>query len=390
MKTKTNAVLVVGAITLVLAGVILRLTGLGFISMDMRAFVMRWYNQLAHQGFSAIQTDFSNYTPLYLYLLWLATWTRALIPEVTAVKLISILFDVGNAVWVYKIARVKYPEGSVPLLGAAVFFALPTIVLNSAWWGQADSIYTFFLLACFYFLLRDRSLPALILFGIAVSFKLQAVFFAPFLFLLTLKRRVPWTYTLIVPLVYIIMMLPAVLAGRPFLDTLTIYLSQADSFRQLTMKAPNLYQFISNSHYEPVLIFGLGFTALLVLVWAIGYARKIKTWTPEMMVLCAAVSAMMMPFFLPKMHERYFYVADVMILLLVVYLPRLWGALLASQLVSTITYSIYLFSHNGPGPAPLATTSPLLILAALVNTFLIGFLFWKQYRLISSAERTQN
>ena len=386
MRKNAHTILVVAAIALILTGMILRLAGLGFISMDMRAFVMRWYDQLARQGFSALQTDFSNYTPPYLYLLWIATWTRTLLSEVTAIKLIPILFDVGNAIWVYKIARIKYPKGPIPWLGAAVFFVLPTILLNSAWWGQADSIYTFFLLACFYFLLRDRSLPALIFFGIAVSFKLQAVFFAPFLFLLTLKRRIPWTYTLIVPVVYIAMMMPAVLAGRPFLDTLTIYLSQADSFRQLTMKAPNLYQFVSNSHYEPVLIFGLGFTALLALVWAIGYGRKIKTWTPEMMVMCAAVSAVMMPFFLPKMHERYFYVADVMALILVIYLPRLWGVLLASQAVSTITYSIYLFSQNSPGPASMTSASPWLIIAALINTLLVGFLFWEQYRLARLVE----
>jgi Gpi18-like mannosyltransferase len=275
--------------------------------------------------------------------------------------------------------------GPVPFLGAAIFFVLPTIILNSAWWGQADTIYTFFVLASLYFLLKDHPLPAMIFFGIAVSFKLQAAFFAPFLLLLTLKRRIPWTYFSIVPLVYIAMMVPAVLAGRPFQETLMIYLSQADTYRQLTMNAPNLYQFVSNSWYEPVLKLGLGFTALLALGWVIGYARKIKTWTPERMVMCAAVSVAMMPFFLPKMHERYFFIADVMLLLLVIYLPRLWVLLLTSQAVSILTYSIYLFSHGSPGPAPKAPGSPLLLIAALINTLLVGFLFWEQYRLVEAA-----
>ncbi len=385
MRKYTNIPLSVAAVAIFLAAVILRIAGLEFISMDMRAFVMGWYEQLAQQGFSAMQTEFSNYTPPYLYLLWVATWTGALLPEITAIKLISILFDAGNAVWVYKISRIKYPEGPVPFLGAAVFFVLPTIILNSAWWGQADSIYTFFVLGSLYFLLKDHPLSAMIFFGIAFSFKLQAVFFAPFLFLLIVKRRIPWTYSLIIPLVYAAMMIPAVLAGRPFLDTLTVYLSQADTFRKLTMKAPNLYQFISNRWYEPALMLGLGFTALLALVWAVGYGRKIKTWTPEILVMCAAVSAVMMPFFLPKMHERYFYVADVMLLLLAVYLPRIWYVLLTSQVVSTITYSIYLFSNSRPAPEPTEPAFPLLIIAALINTLLVGFLFWKQYRLVEES-----
>ena len=380
--------MIVAAVVIIFIGMILRLAGWGFISMDMRAFVMRWYDQLAREGFPAMRTGFSNYTPPYLYLLWFATWTRAWLTEVTAIKLISVLFDAGNAVWVYKILRIKYHEGTVPLLGAAVFFALPTIILNSAWWGQADSIYTFFVLASLYFLLRDHPLPAMIFFGIAVSFKLQAVFFAPFLFLLMLKRRVAWTYVLIIPLVYIAMMIPAILAGRPFLDTLTIYLSQADTFHQLTMKAPNLYQFISNDWYSPALYLGLGCTALLVLVWAVGYARKVKTLTPEIIVMCAAVSTAMVPFFLPKMHERYFYLADAMLLLLAVYLPRLWFVPLVSQIVSTITYSVYLFSSATPGRPPMEAASPWLTIAALINTMLMGFLFWEQYRLIEKTSQS--
>lgn len=385
MRKYANTIFAIAAVALILTGMILRIAGLEFTSVDMRAFVIRWYDQLARQGFSAMRTGFSNYTPPYLYLLWIVTWTRTLIPEIIAIKLLSILFDAGNAVCIYKISRIKYPEGSVPLLGAAIFFALPTVMLDSAWWGQADSIYTFFMLASLYFLLRDRPLPAMIFFGIAFAFKLQAIFFAPFLFLLMLKRRIAWTYAVIVPLIYVGMILPAVMTGRPFFDALTIYSEQADTFHQLTMKAPNLYQFIPKSWYEPILILGLGFTAMLALVWAIGYARKIKNWTPEMMLMCAAVSVTMIPFFLPKMHERYFYVADVMFLLLVIYLPRLWVMLLTSQAVSAITYSIYLFSHHKPGPESAGPESPLLIIAVLINTLLVGFLLWKQYGLVEES-----
>jgi len=131
MRNHANTIFAVATVAIILVGVILRIAGLEFISMDMRAFVMRWYDQLARQGFSAMRTEFSNYTPPYLYLLWFATWTRTLLPEVTAIKLLSILFDVGNAVWVYSILRIKYHEGPVPFMGAAIFFALPTIILTA-------------------------------------------------------------------------------------------------------------------------------------------------------------------------------------------------------------------------------------------------------------------
>ena len=371
------------AVVIIFTGIILRIAGLGFISLDMKDFVISWYDQLFHDGFSALGTDFSNYTPPYLYLLWLATWTRSWIPEVIAIKLISILFDVGNAILVFKILKIEYHENIVPLLGAAVFFTLPTIILNSAWWGQADSIYTFFVLASLYFLLLDNPFAAMIFFGIAFSFKLQAVFITPLLFLLVLKRRIKWIYALLVPLSYSLMMIPAAIAGRPFTNLLTIYLDQADTFHKLTKKAPNLYQFISNDWYHPALIIGVGLTFILTLVWIIWYARKIKSLMPNTIIICAAVSTAMIPFFLPKMHERYFYLSDVILLLLAFYTPRLWLLPYLSQLISTITYSIYLFSTNGPRNNPDSTGSPLLIFAALINTILIGLLFCEQYKMIS-------
>jgi Gpi18-like mannosyltransferase len=387
MKRHTNTNLAVLAVILILAGLILRIMGLGIITEDMRVFYVKWYELLSRQGFSALQAGFSDYTPPYLYLLWITTWSRSLIPEVIAIKLLSMLFDLGNAFWIYKISSIKYPQGLIPLAGAAIFFALPTFILDSAWWGQVDSIYTFFVLTSLYFLLKNKPLRAMIFFGIAFSFKLQAIFLAPYLLLLTLKRRIPYLYSLVVPGVYIAMMIPAILMGRPILDTLTIYLTQTNVFRLLNTNAPNLYLFISNDWYDPVLKFGLGLTALLALLWVIGNLRYTKTWTPEIMIMGAAVCAMMIPFFLPKMHDRYFYVADVLFLLLAIYLPRMWYWVLTSQVVSTITYSIYII-FNKPGSASLVP-EPLVILAALltiltvlINTVMLGILFWKQYRLV--------
>jgi hypothetical protein len=110
---------------------------------------------------------------------------------------------------------------------------------------------------------------------------------------------------------------------------------------------------------------------------------------PNTIIICAAVSTAMIPFFLPKMHERYFYLSDVILLLLAFYTPRLWLLPYLSQLISTITYSIYLFSTNGPRNNPDSTGSPLLIFAALINTILIGLLFWEQYKMISFQSASQ-
>src|SRR6476660_1511215 len=159
----------------ILTGTLLRRNGLRFVSFDMADFLIGWYDKLARNGFSELRTAFSNYTPPYLYLLFLMTKTVGFLPKVTAIKLPSMGFDFLNAILIYKILRIKYSGGQrgTALIGASAFLVLPTIWLNSAYWGQADSIYSFFLLACLFFLMKDKPFIAMILFGISFAFKAQ-------------------------------------------------------------------------------------------------------------------------------------------------------------------------------------------------------------------------
>ena len=123
-----------------------------------------WYNFLKTHGIQAIGTNFSDYAPPYLYLLWLATFTSNYLPSIVAIKLIPIIADVINAIFVYRIVRLKYPTGPKPLLASALFWVLPTVMMNSSLWGQTDALYTLFLLVCLYYLLTDKPLSGVVAF----------------------------------------------------------------------------------------------------------------------------------------------------------------------------------------------------------------------------------
>jgi Gpi18-like mannosyltransferase len=118
----------------------------------------------------------------------------------------------------------------------------------------------------------------------------------------------------------------------------------------------------------------------VTLVWAAGYAIKIKALSRETMLLCATVSVAMIPFLLPKMHERYFYLMDVLTFILAFYIPRLWMPAVGTQLVSGMTYFVFLAISSQKTPSPLGAV--FLILAAFINTLLIGYLFWRQYKFV--------
>jgi len=369
---------------MILLGIWLRYAGLGFISIDMKGFLFNWYDEMVLAGFSSLGKAFSNYTPPYLYLLGLAA-SLSFLPKIVAIKLISILFDLINAVVVYKILELKYPQKIFALLGSAGFLLLPTILLNSAYWGQADAIYTCFLLVCIYFLLTERPLLSMISFGISFSFKAQSIFLLPFLVLYTIKKRTPWFYFGVVPGIYFLMMIPAMAAGRSFWDLITIYLNQVNSYRYLTLSSPNLYVFIPNDLYDISVKIGTLVTVLVIGAWVSIYTRRIKTHSLEVMVICALASVALVPFFLPKMHDRYFYPADILSLLTAFYVSGAWTLALGYQIISGMVYVIFLLF---PQMEPFKET--ILISAAMINTFLMGTLLFMQWNLTSENMRHES
>jgi len=84
-----------------------------------------------------------------------------------------------------------------------------------------------------YFFLKEKSLLGMLAFALSFSIKFQAIFFVPFLVVLLLKKKVRWWQFLLVPAVYLITCIPAVLLGSSWLDVLTIYLRQTTFFSQL-------------------------------------------------------------------------------------------------------------------------------------------------------------
>lgn len=373
--------------TFILLGIVLRFAGIGFRSMDIHDFLLDWYNELAAHGHDALKEPFSNYTPPYLYLLYLMVKTAGFIPRIAAIKLPSIGFDFLNAFLVYKILRIRYPHGRMAWIGASAFLLLPTVLLNSAYWGQADSIFTFFLLLCIFFLMQDQPLLAMISFGVSFAFKAQAAFLGPFLLLLTVKQRIPWYYIGIVPVVYGVMMIPAALAGRPVMELVTIYLGQADRYQMLSMNAPNLYLFIPSDLYDIGVALGLAITALVILLWVPFYTSKIKEFSPEAILLCAFVSAAFMPFFLPKMHDRYFYLADVLSFVVAFYFRQGWRLALGYQVVSGLVYFVFLRSSASMTRLQSSLDVGILFAAAVINTILMAYVFWRQWKLQAATDR---
>jgi Gpi18-like mannosyltransferase len=315
-----------------------------FESVDYRIFLSRWYDFIvSHGGFGALQYDFSNYSALYLYFLTLATYLP--LDKLYAIKLISISFDFLLAFFVLLIVRLKYENRVVWMSSFFAALFAPTVVFNSALWGQADAAYTSMLVASIYFAIQRRPNFSVFFFSVALAFKLQAVFLLPLFIVLLLKRRIPIYSLFIIPVTYMVSVLPAWLAGRPLIELLMTYPTQAGLFSELTLEAPNLYQWLPNDArlFEKP---GTILTALLVCLLCLVSWRSVVPLDGDVIVKLSLVSVLLLPFTLPHMHERYFFVADIVSIIYAFYRPKRFFVPIIVGAASLFSYFPFLFGEE--------------------------------------------
>ena len=325
----------------VLGALAVRWPLLPFESQDARNLFVAW-DFLVANGFSELRYDIHLYNPPYFYLLAGASAYLSWLPDLVAIKAVSLVFDFVLAFFVGKCVGLRYPESKTKsvLAALAALFA-PTVVMNSALWGQADAIYTAFLAGCLYYLLAGRRVTAFVAFGFAVSVKLQAVFLAPLFLWLLVKKAVDRRAFFATPVVWFSLLLPAWFFGRPLLDLLLIYLNQAGRATRLTMQAPNLYMWLPVSWYDAYPLF-TALAAAVVVAAALAVHSSRARMTPGLTVFLASFSVLLMPFILPKMHDRYFFPAEVLTIVLAFYFPRFWYAPVVLGAAATINYIRYL------------------------------------------------
>jgi Gpi18-like mannosyltransferase len=330
----------------IIFAVVIRLVCVPNQSVDYKYFLAPWYDFIAsHGGFSALKDGFADYTPSYLYWLVIASTLLSGLPKILAIKLFAMTVDFICAFFTYKIVKLKYPVGRIANWAFLAVILSPTVIYNSSLWGQCDVIYTTGLIACIYFLSIHKQIPALISFGIALSFKLQAMFLAPLLLILLIKKRIFWFYLPIIPLVYIGVMLPAWIAGRPIKELLLVYFEQSNKYKELAKNVPNLYQWIPNDFYNIVVPIGLLLTVTAIFLLAYLVYRSKLEITQDRLIYLATISVFFMPYILPKMHERYFYPTDILSIIFAFYFPQYRWVAISVQLASFFSYlgtSIYI------------------------------------------------
>ena len=214
--------------------------------------------------------------------------------------------------------------------------------MNAFAWGQTDCIFTSFLALFVLFTIKRAPVAAASFFGVALTFKLQAMFLLPLLLYSILAKQMRVWHLLLVPMIYLLMMVPAAIAGRPWLELVTIHVAHVQRFSELAIHAPNLWRIVGGLElvdYRTGLLIGCAAAGLAGAAIAIR-ALRLQPGS-RTIVLVAALSSALMPYLLPKMHDRYFFVADIMTLTVAFVIPRLWVTVPLFQVGSLLSYLPY-------------------------------------------------
>ena len=332
------AAVVFTALAFALRGVML-----DYETLDYQNFLTKWVDFFrTHGGFRAISQPVGNYNIPYLYFLALISGSG--IKDLYLIKLFSIFFDTVLAYAVMQLAGLyrTHPAGKLACFFVVLFW--PTVLLNGSLWGQCDSVYASLAVLAVYLALTDRPVLSMLSAAASFAFKLQAVFILPVFAVLWMMKKFKWYHFAIFPAAYVVYVLPAVLLGRPFIDTLTLYLSQTGSIGDgLNYNSPSFFSVFyrfpdPDSTARLFILVAFGYT-LLVLGACLALRRRLnnKAVLAAAILLCVGI-----PFLLPHMHERYFFLADVLTLAAAFACYDLIPAAILTEFASLLGYYAYL------------------------------------------------
>ena len=337
-KPKAGTLAFAGAFAAI--AMLARVAMLDFVTADYNSFLSLWLGIFREGGPAMLAQNVGDYNLIYQYFLLLITMTP--LHDLYLIKWISVAFDFALALVMMRAAgRFGSERARLPVLLVMLIF--PTVLLDGACWGQCDSVYVFFIVLSLYMLATDRPTRSAIALAVAFAFKLQTIFFFPVVLLGLLHKKFNWRHALAFFAAYVATMIPSLLAGRPFLDALSVYANQSmgQYYDRLTYGAPSLYMFFpmmdfstgqafkwmryipgldalgTNGYLDPNLFPDLQHAALyacviLTLIVVIYWLCHWREITMDMTLDLAMFFAIFLPFVMPKMHERYFFLADVL------------------------------------------------------------------------------
>lgn len=366
---KNNNLVSFSIITLV--ALFMRFMSRDILSFDMTIYLLPWFEHIKSTGgLTALNQQVGDYGLLYQTIIALFTYLD--VNPVYLYKTLSIIFDfllaLSIAYFVNNSNSGTIFKRNSFCLSYAYVIMLPTVVMNSAIWGQCDSIYTFFLLWSVWFLYREKFSVSFFVLGCALSFKLQTVLLMPlYIFYYFCVNRFSIFNPLITFITFWFSGIVTYIYGRGLLDGIGIYLFQVAEYKNMWMNVPSFWVLWGN-HYEKYHLVAIILTFLLLsigLYFAI--VNKTIMFSFEQFISVAVFIEWTCILFLPAMHERYTYVLDLLLLMQSFINKKYIKYAVIAIGLSCLTYNAFLYTYE------------VIVTPQLVIVYLLAWLHYTYY-----------
>jgi len=374
---------------------------------DLNCFA-QWTKAATENGIAFVYKNaFADYPPGIFYILkpvgviyqgfFSPTFEDAIILRML-LKIIFTIVDLVTAAMLFFFLRTQESEHFA--FWSMTFYALnPAIIYESAYWGQADSMNTFFMLASVLFLMRQRIVLSWIMLTLAILIKMHALILVPLIIFVSWKNH-SWKRLLkagtLSLLVTLIVLLPFIYHGQ-MRYVKHSYTKAVDSYPYISVNAFNLWwlmnpleiqkkgygykegirderSIVGITYKQLGLLFLAGFTLFILLIlW--------RNSNPNMIALTASAMAVAY-FMLPtQIHERYLFPA--LALLSIVHNKNKHLKIIYGILSLTFFINLQVLPFNDPRSSFLTKliNIPTLIpfcssMVALLNVIAFGYLIY--------------
>ena len=359
--------------------------------VDLNTF-SSWFGTAAQYGPRIFYNVVSwcDYPPFNVYIFWgLGSIANAYsffgTPQMFyLIKLLPSLFDIATTVIIFVYLR-KQTKFSTSLLVAILYVFNPAIIINSAVWGQFDSIYTFFLLLSITLFLSSKPKLSIVFLVISLLTKPQSIAVVPLIVFLIFKKY-GWK-TLLTSLLWGIVTAFIVIIpfewNNPIVFLSNIYFGALEGYAYTSVNAFNFWAFGGLWVRETTFLFATGWLLFGALVVFVLYTVHNRFHISEqMLVLFSAFTLFFGFFMLPtRIHERYLFPALSIIALSLPFLKKMRPIYIVLSLTCFINQSYVLYYLN------LGTFIPagdlVVIGVSLINlvTFIyVLMLLWDEFR----------
>ncbi|MBQ3146081.1 MAG: hypothetical protein IJB90_06030 [Clostridia bacterium] len=361
-----------------------RIDFLNYQSQDYTSFLVNWFNQIRDNGgILALKQEIGDYNVPYLFIIAILSYIP--LSPIILIKLVSIVFDyivaIVSMMIIYELLKNNKNKHLYALLTYSIIIILPTVVLNSAAWAQCDSIYTTFVLISLLCIFKEKYFKAFVFLGISFAFKLQSIFILPVYILIYLSnRKFPIYYFFIIPIVNFVMCLPAIIFGRSIMSCLDIYINQTGNYiGYASMNFPNIYALLIDTISESNLIatpdiafsnYGTIFTFGILAITAIVILHKEIKIDNKLLIELSLWSVLLCTFFLPSMHDRYLYMADIISIIYFIVNRKKVYIPIVINFVSLYVYIEYLYATKNLPIAFVAVINAVILVVLSKDIFL--------------------